>query len=83
MKMARPVWFFTVTVLIAVLTLGVAPNPASAVVYPLDYVFSPPTGAVAPLGYVTLTDVRDSVWFEVTNQAGAGSKLDSFYFNFD
>lgn len=62
---------------------AVVPLHASAVVYPLDYIFSPPTGTVAPLGTVTLTDLGDEVQFDVLNQAGAGTKLNSLYFNFD
>ena len=45
-------------------------------------VFSPPTGSVAPSASVTLTDLGQAVRFDVLNQAGAGAKLDSFYFNF-
>lgn len=61
---------------------AVAPLHASAVTYPLDYIFSPPTGMVTPLGTVTLTDLGAAVQFDITNQAGACSKLDSLYFNF-
>jgi hypothetical protein len=61
---------------------AIIPGTASAVMYNLDYVFSPPTGTVLPLGSVTLTDLGASVRFELTNQAGAESKLDSLYFNF-
>ncbi|NWF71604.1 MAG: hypothetical protein HXY51_00970 [Nitrospirae bacterium] len=70
-------------VLLGALIAGVvAPLHASAVIYPLDYVFSPPTGTVTPLGTVTLTDLGTAVQFDVLNQAGAGTKLDSLYFNF-
>lgn len=61
---------------------AVAPLHASAITYPLNYVFSPPTGTVTPLGTVTLTDLGTAVQFDVLNQAGAGTKLDSLYFNF-
>ncbi len=50
--------------------------------YELDYVFSPPTGSVSPLRVITLMDLGNSVRFQVMNQAGTGSKLDSLYFNF-
>lgn len=62
----------------------VAPAPAQAasVTYALDYIFSPATGSVAPLGTVTLTDLGTAVKFDVQNQAGVGTKLDSLYFNF-
>lgn len=62
----------------------VAPAPAQAasVTYALDYIFSPATGSVAPLGTVTLTDLGTAVKFDVKNLAGAGTKLDSLYFNF-
>src|SRR5262249_14543589 len=33
-------------------------------------------------GTVTLTDLGNTVRFDVVNQAGAGSKLDSLFFNF-
>jgi len=59
-----------------------AAAPAATVTYGLDYVFSPPTGTVSPLGFVTLTDLGTAVRFDVLNQAGAGTKLDSLYFNF-
>src|SRR5262249_6541539 len=39
-------------------------------------------GTVAPLGTVTLTDLGNEVQCSIFNQAGAGSKLDSLYFNF-
>lgn len=54
----------------------------AATLYNLDYVFSPPTGTVVPLGTVTLTDLGTAVRFDIVNHAGAGSKLDSLYFNF-
>ncbi|HBH81659.1 MAG TPA: hypothetical protein DDY39_17670 [Nitrospira sp.] len=50
--------------------------------YNLDFVFSPSTGAVPPMGTVTLTDLGTKVRFDIVNNAGAGSKLDSLYFNF-
>lgn len=72
-----------VAVLLGALIAGaVAPLHASAVTYPLDYVFSPPTGTVTPLGTVTLTDLGTAVQFDVLNQVGTGTKLDSLYFNF-
>lgn len=72
-----------VAMLLGVLIAGaVAPLHASAVIYPLDYIFSPPTGTVTPLGTVTLTDLGTDVQFDVLNQAGTGTKLDSLYFNF-
>jgi hypothetical protein len=70
------------------LLMGVAlwalptPGQAATVTYSLDYIFSPPTGSGTPLGTVTLTDVDTAVQFDVTNQAGAGTRLDSLYFNF-
>jgi hypothetical protein len=68
------------------LTLCLAATPAHAVsvTYALDYVFSPATGAVAPLATVVLTDGLSggAVKFDITNLAGAGTKLDSLYFNF-
>src|SRR5262245_23227007 len=46
-----------VAMLLGVLIAGaVAPLHASVVTYPLDYIFSPPTGTVSPLGTVVLTD---------------------------
>lgn len=69
-------------VLGACVGLMITPSMASAVMYNLDYVFSPPTGTVSPLATVTLTDLGTSVRFEVLSQAGAGSRLDSLYFNF-
>lgn len=66
----------------ALIAGAVAPPYASAVTYPLDYIFSPPTGTVTPLGTVTLTDLGTAVQFDVLNQAGTGTKLDSLYFNF-
>lgn len=69
--------------LFGVLIVGaVTPLHASSAIYPLDYIFSPPTGTVTPLGTVTLTDLGNEVRFDVTNQAGTGTKLDSLYFNF-
>jgi hypothetical protein len=59
-----------------------APAQAAAVTYALDYIFSPATGPVAPLGTVTLTELGTAVKFDVQNQAGTGTKLDSLYFNF-
>ena len=59
----------------------------AATIYQLDYIFSWtsasfPTGAVMQLGTVTLTDLGNNVRLDLVNQAGAGSKLDSLYFNF-
>ena len=51
-------------------------------VYNLDYVFSPATGTVAPMGEVTITDLGTAVRFDLVNLAGAGTKPDSLYFNF-
>ncbi|MDN5941658.1 MAG: VPLPA-CTERM sorting domain-containing protein [Nitrospira sp.] len=69
--------------LVGALIAGVAaPFPVFAIIYPLDYVFSPSVGPVTPLGTVTLTDLGASVQFDVLNQAGTGTKLDSLYFNF-
>lgn len=62
--------------------LVIIPGTASAVMYNLDYVFSPPTGTTAPFGTITLTDLGNAVRFEVMNQGGNGSRLDSLYFNF-
>ena len=64
------------------LWFAAAPAQAAAVTYNLDYMFSPPTGSVSPLGTVTLTDLGNAVQFDITNQAGVGAKLDSLYFNF-
>ena len=51
-----------------------ATAPAQAmtvsVVYPLDYVFSPPTGTGLPLATVTITDLGNAVQFDVLNRAG-------------
>src|SRR5262245_40417437 len=72
-----------VAMLLGVLFAGaVAPLHASVVTYPLDYIFSPPTGTVSPLGTVVLTDLGATVRFDLTNLAGAGAKVDSLYFNF-
>jgi len=72
-----------VAMLLGVLIAGaVAPLHASAVTYPLNFIFSPATGTVAPLATVTLTDLGNAVQFDLLSQAGAGSKLDSLYFNF-
>lgn len=65
-----------------VLVEAVTPIQAIAVTYPLDFIFSPSTGTVPPIGNVVMTDLGATVRFDVTNQAGAGSKLDSLYFNF-
>jgi hypothetical protein len=63
--------------------LSVFSAPAEAMtLYNLSYVFSPATGTVAPMGTVTLTDLGTAVRFDIVNNAGAGSKLDSLYFNF-
>lgn len=51
-------------------------------VYNLDFVFSPSTGSVPAMGTVTVTDLGTKVRFDVVNNAGAGAKLDSLYFNF-
>lgn len=63
-----------------------ATAPAQAmtvsITYPLDYVFSPPTGTGSPLATVTITDLGSAVQFDVLNRAGAGTRLDSLYFNF-
>jgi hypothetical protein len=72
-----------VMLLLGALTAGaVAPLHASAITYPFDYIFSPPTGSVSPLGTVVLSDLGATVRFDLTNLAGAGSKVDSLYFNF-
>jgi len=69
--------------LLGVLIAGaVAPLHASAVTYPLNFIFSPATGTVAPMATVTLIDLGNAVQFNLLSQAGAGSKLGSFYFNF-
>lgn len=74
------------SLLVLCLTAAVWLAPAQAmtvsVTYPLDYIFSPPTGSGVPLATVTLTDLGSAVQFDVLNQAGAGTKLDSLYFNF-
>ena len=61
---------------------GFSGQAEAVTVYNLDYVFSPATGAVAPMGTVTLTDLGTAVKFDIKNLAGAGTKLDSLYFNF-
>ena len=43
-------------------------------VYNLNYVFSPATGTVAPMGKVTITDLGTAVRFDLMNLAGAGTK---------
>jgi hypothetical protein len=49
----------------------------------LDFIYAPAIGHVAPpLVTVTLTDLGNTVKFDVFNQAGTGTKLDSLYFNF-
>ena len=57
-----------------------------ATVYNLDFIYAPAIGQVAPpLATVTLTDrgpIEGTVRFDVFNQAGVGTKLDSLYFNF-
>lgn len=67
-----------------ILCAGMATSPASAAtVYNLDFIYAPAIGHVAsPLGTVTLTDLGNTVRFDLLNQAGAGTKLDSLYFNF-
>jgi hypothetical protein len=66
--------------------LWLAPTPVQAVTvtYNLDYVFSPPTGSVSPPpATVTLTDLAGgAVKFDVVNQNGVNTKLDSLFFNF-
>ncbi len=63
--------------------LSVFSAPVQAMtVYNLNFVFSPSTGSVAPMGTVTLTDLGAAVQFDIVNKAGSGSKLDSLYFNF-
>ena len=56
---------------------------AMTVTYNLDLIFTPPTGPTSPLATITLTDLGNAVQFDVVNQAGAGSKLESLYFNFE
>ncbi len=68
--------------LLSALTVGAASAEAMTV-YHLDVVFSPSSGAVPPMGTVTLTDLGTNVRFDIVNNAGAGSKLDSLYFNFE
>ncbi len=64
------------------LCLAALPAQAAVVTYDLNYVFSPTPGAVSPMARVTLTDIGNFVDFSVQNLAGAGTKLDSLYFNF-
>ena len=64
------------------LCLAAMPVQAAVVAYDLNYVFSPTPGTVSPMARVTLTDVGNFVDFSVQNLAGAGTKLDSLYFNF-
>jgi hypothetical protein len=62
--------------------LGVT-NSAQGALYNLDFIYAPAIGhVVTPLATVTLTDNGDKVTFDLFNQAGAGTKLDSLYFNF-
>lgn len=72
----------TAILLGALIAGAMAPLHASATTYPLNFIFSPATGTVAPLATVTLTDFGNEVQFDLLSQAGIGSKLDSFYFNF-
>ena len=62
------------------LSVGIATPPASAA--NLDFIYAPAIGLVSPLATVTLSDLGNTVRFDVLNQAGAGTKLDSLYFNF-
>ncbi len=79
----RKVFMRSVTGLLLVAALSVFSAPTEAMtVYNLNYIFSPATGAVPPMGTVTLTDLGTSMRFDIVNNAGAGSKLDSLYFNF-
>jgi hypothetical protein len=64
------------------LAVSAVPAQAATVTYALDYIFSPPTGSVTSLVTATLTDTGTAVQFDITNQAGIGTKLDSLYFNF-
>jgi hypothetical protein len=68
--------------LLAALWVFPAPVQAAVVTYDLNYVFSPAPGSVSPMARVTMTDVGNFVDFSVVNLAGAGTKLDSLYFNF-
>ena len=69
--------------LLLFVAVGAVSAPAEAMtLYNLNYVFSPATGTVAPMGTVTITDLGTDVRFDIMNQAGAGTKLDSLYFNF-
>mgnify|MGYP001572206432 CR=1 FL=1 len=82
-KLRRLKWSWAVTGLLGLaLWLAASPAHAATVTYALDYIFSPATGSVTPLGTVTLTDLDNAVQFDVLNQAGTGTKLDSLYFNF-
>ncbi len=82
-QVGRRVLGRSVVGLLLVSALSAFAAPAQAVtVYNLDYVFSPSTGAVVPMGTVTLTDLGTAVKFDIKNLAGTGTKLDSLYFNF-
>jgi hypothetical protein len=84
MKQAhRTVFTGGVAGLLLLSALSVIPARAEAMtVYNLDFVFSPSSGSVSPMGTVTMTDLGTKVRFDIVNSAGAGSKLDSLYFNF-
>ncbi|MBX3325465.1 MAG: hypothetical protein U0223_04680 [Nitrospira sp.] len=69
--------------LVLLSVLWVFPGRSEAMtVYNLNFVFSPSTGSVVPMGTVTVTDLGTAVRFDVVNKAGAGTKLDALYFNF-
>lgn len=69
--------------LVLLSALSVFSAPAEAMtVYNLDFVFSPSSASVSPMGVVTLTDLGTTVRFDIVSSAGIGSKLDSLYFNF-
>ena len=62
------------------LAANIATPSASAA--DLNFIYAPAIGLVSPLATVTLTDLGNTVRFDVLNQAGTGTKLDSLYFNF-
>lgn len=82
-KSLHRTYYKSIAAVLMLSALWVFPGQSEAMtVYNLDYVFSPPTGTGAPMGTVTLTDLGAAVRFDIVNNAGAGSKLDSLYFNF-
>lgn len=73
--------------LCAGLALCLAALPAQAATVDLNYVFSsnttPGVGLTSTQVGVNVLDLGNAVQFDITNLAGAGTRLSNFYFNFE